>query len=175
MPCTAKKFEITREDECGAGVPDVDVSLTVRETARLLQKAEIPFEAAPPESFDDPMGIGSGAGVIFGASGGVMEAALRTAVETLTGEPLRKLDFEEVRGTKGIKEAAFNVADRNVQVAVVSGLMNARTLMDKISSGQADYDFVEVMACPGGCINGGGQPIQTAYKRAKIDIPKVRA
>ena len=154
MPCTAKKFELQREDQYAAGVPDVDISITTRELARLIRKVGINFRSLPEEGFDDPLGESTGAGVIFGATGGVMEAALRTAVETMTGETLQKVDFEEVRGTKGIKEAVYNVAGMDVKVAVASGLSNAKQIMDKIRAGEADYHFVEIMCCPGGCVNG---------------------
>ena len=175
MPCTAKKFEIGREDEAANGVPDVDISITTRELARMIRKARIRFLDLPDESFDEPLGLGSGAGVIFGATGGVMEAALRTAVETLTGEELPKLEFHEVRGTAGIKEAAYHVADMDVKVAVASGLGNARELLKKVKSGEADYHFIEIMGCPGGCVNGGGQPQQPGYIRNTVDIRGLRA
>ena len=161
MPCTAKKFEIQRDDQDAAGVPDVDISITTRELARLIRKVGINFRALPEEGFDDPLGESTGAGVIFGATGGVMEAALRTAVEKLTGETLENVEFTEVRGTEGIKEATYNVAGTDVKVAVASGLSNAKVIMDKIRAGQADYHFVEIMCCPGGCVNGGGQPVRT--------------
>ena len=175
MPCTAKKFEIGREDEAANGVPDVDISITTRELARMIRKARIRFLDLPDESFDEPLGLGSGAGVIFGATGGVMEAALRTAVETLTGEELPKLEFHEVRGTAGIKEATYHVADMDVKVAVASGLGNARELLKKVKSGEADYHFIEIMGCPGGCVNGGGQPQQPGYIRNTVDIRGLRA
>ena len=159
MPCTAKKFEIGRDDEDAAGVPDVDISITTRELARMIKKARIRFLDLPDEGFDEPLGLGSGAGVIFGATGGVMEAALRTAVETLTGEELPKLDFTEVRGTAGIKEAVYHAAGMDIKVAVASGLGNARELLERVKSGEADYHVIEIMACPGGCIGGGGQPL----------------
>ena len=175
MPCTAKKFEIGRPDEDANGVPDVDFSITTRELARMIKKSGIRFLDLPDEKFDEPLGLGTGAGVIFGATGGVMEAALRTAVETLTGEELPKLDFTEVRGTKGIKEATYNVAGMEVKVAVASGLGNARELLNKVKSGEAHYHFIEIMGCPGGCVNGGGQPHQPAVVRALQDVPAVRA
>ncbi len=175
MPCTAKKFEIGREDEAANGVPDVDISITTRELARMIRKARIRFLELPDESFDEPLGLGSGAGVIFGATGGVMEAALRTAVETLTGEELPKLEFHEVRGTAGIKEATYHVADMDVKVAVASGLGNARELLKKVKAGEADYHFIEIMGCPGGCVNGGGQPQQPGYIRNTVDIRGLRA
>ena len=176
MPCTAKKFEITREDECGAGVPDVDISITTNELAKLLKDAEIQLEAMNPNSkFDDPMGQGSGAGVIFGASGGVMEAALRTAAEKISGEELESLEFTDVRGMNGIKEATVTIAGKDYKVAAASGLANANALLTKIKSGEADYQFIEIMACPGGCVNGGGQPHQPAAVRALNDVPALRA
>lgn len=175
MPCTAKKFEIGRDDQSGAGVPDVDFALTTRELARMIERAGIQFTALPDEKFDDPLGTSTGAGVIFGATGGVMEAALRTAVEKLTGEELKALDFTDVRGTQGIKEASYEVAGMNVKVAVVSGLANARELLNKVKNGEADYQFIEIMGCPGGCVNGGGQPQQPASVRNFTDIQALRA
>ena len=175
MPCTAKKFEVKREHEDAAGVPDVDVALTTRELARMITRAGIIFNELPDEEFDQPLGVASGAGVIFGATGGVMEAALRTAVETLTGEELAKLDFEEVRGIEGIKKATYKVNGIDINVAVASGLGNARKLLDKIKSGEEDFHFIEIMACPGGCINGGGQPVQPASVRNFVDLKTERA
>ena len=175
MPCTAKKFEIGRDDMDAAGVADVDFAITTRELARMIDRAGIKYDRLPEEEFDNPLGISTGAAVIFGATGGVMEAALRTAVETLTGETLPKLDFVEVRGTEGIKEATYNVAGMDVKVAVVSGLGNARELLNKVKNGEADYHFIEIMGCPGGCVNGGGQPQQPAYVRNTVDIKALRA
>lgn len=175
MPCTAKKFEINRDDQDAAGVPDVDISITTRELARLIRKVGINFRNLPDEGFDDPLGESTGAGVIFGATGGVMEAALRTAVETLTGEELASLEFNEVRGTEGIKEATYNVAGMDVKVAVASGLSNAKQIMDKVRAGEADYHFIEIMCCPGGCVNGGGQPQVHADVRNYEDVRAIRA
>ena len=175
MPCTAKKFEIGRDDQDGAGVPDVDIAITTRELARMIKKAGIQFNDLPEENYDDPLGEGTGAAVIFGATGGVMEAALRTAVEVLTGEELKALDFTDVRGTQGIKEASYEVAGLNVKVAVASGLSNARELLDKVQSGEADYQFIEIMGCPGGCVNGGGQPQVPGYVRNTVDVRGKRA
>ncbi len=175
MPCTAKKFEIGREDECGAGVPDIDISITTKELARMITKAEIQITAVPFDEFDCPLGIGSGAGVIFGTTGGVMEAALRTAVEKLSGEELPKLDFEEVRGMADIKEASYTVAGKTINVAIVSGLANAKELLDKVVAGTVSYDFIEIMACPGGCINGGGQPNHLEDVWYKEDVKAKRA
>lgn len=175
MPCTAKKFEIGRPDEDANGVPDVDISITTRELGRMIERAGIQFTSLPDEKFDEPLGIYTGAGVIFGATGGVMEAALRTAVETLTGEELPDVDFVDVRGTAGIKEKSYNVAGMDIKVAVASGLANAKKLLKSIESGEADYQFVEIMACPGGCVNGGGQPQQPGYIRNTVDIRAKRA
>ena len=171
MPCVAKKFELTRPELAG----DVDYSITTNELAYMMKEAGIQLEAMPNEAFDAPMGIGTGAGVIFGATGGVMEAALRTAVEKLTGEELAALDFTHVRGMNGVKEASYEVAGTTVKVAVVSGLANANALLTRIKSGEADYQLVEVMACPGGCVNGGGQPHQLAGVRAIVNVPGERA
>lgn len=175
MPCTAKKFELQREDQYAAGVPDVDISITTRELARLIRRVGIDFRSLPDEGFDDPLGESTGAGVIFGATGGVMEAALRTAVEKLTGKELEKVEFTEVRGTDWIKEATYNVAGMDVKVAVASGLGNAKMIMDKVRSGEADYHFIEIMCCPGGCVNGGGQPQVHADVRNFEDVRALRA
>ena len=175
MPCTAKKFEIGREDQDASGVADVDIALTVRELARMINRSGINFLALPDEEFDSPLGMSSGAGVIFGATGGVMEAALRTAVEELTGEELKSLDFKEVRGVTGIKEATYNVAGMDVKVAVASGLTNAKELLTKVKNGEAEYHFIEIMGCPGGCVNGGGMPQVPANIRNFNDIRALRA
>jgi NADP-reducing hydrogenase subunit HndD len=175
MPCTAKKFEIGREDQSAAGVPDVDISITTRELARMIERVGINFLSLPDEHFDDPLGRSTGASVIFGATGGVMEAALRTAVETITGSELASPDFKEVRGTKGIKEATYEAAGLKVNVAVASGLANARKLLDDVKAGRADYHFIEIMGCPGGCVNGGGQPQQPGTVRNFTDIRALRA
>ena len=175
MPCTAKKFEVQRDFQDAAGVPDVDVALTTRELARMINRAGILFNELPDEEFDSPLGDSTGAAAIFGATGGVMEAALRTAVETLTGKELEKPDFMEVRGTADIKEATYNVAGMDVNVAVVSGLANARKLLDDVKAGKKNYHFIEVMACPGGCVNGGGQPTQPASVRNFVDLKAKRA
>ena len=175
MPCTAKKFEIQRPNEAANGVPDVDYSLTTRELARMIRKVGLKFNTLPDEEYDAPLGLGTGAAVIFGATGGVMEAALRTAVETLTGEELQNLDFTDVRGMEGIKEATYPVAGLEVKVAIASGLGNAKKLLEKVKSGEADYHFIEIMGCPGGCINGGGQPQQPGYVRNTVDIRGLRA
>ena len=175
MPCTAKKFETKRDDQAASGYPDVDYSLTTRELGRMIESAGIYFKHLPDEEFDNPLGDSTGAAVIFGATGGVMEAALRTAVEKLSGEELKSLDFTEVRGTDGIKEASYTVNGMEVKVCVVSGLANANTIMEKVKNGTADYHFIEIMGCPGGCINGGGQPQQPGYIRNTVDIRALRA
>ena len=173
MPCTAKKFEIGRPDQNAAGVPDVDFALTTRELGRMIERAGINFLGLPDEKFDDPLGISTGAGVIFGATGGVMEAALRTAYNTLTGDTL--IDIPEVRGTEGIKEATYKVADLDVNVIVASGLSNARKVLDSIRDGSCKAQFIEIMACPGGCVNGGGQPQVPMGIRNFVDIRAERA
>ncbi len=161
MPCTAKKFECSRPEMTDSGYPDVDAVLTTRELGRMLREAGIRFSDLPEEEYDDPLGISTGAGVIFGATGGVMEAALRTVYEVVTGETLESVDFVDVRGLEGIKEAEVDLKGTKVKVAVAHGLGNARKLLDLIKEGKADYHFIEIMCCPGGCIGGGGQPIPT--------------
>lgn len=175
MPCTAKKFEIGRENQGRDGMPDMDYSMTTRELARMIKRAGIRFEDLPEEEFDHPMDSGTGAAVIFGATGGVMEAALRTAVETLTGESLPRPDFKEVRGIEGIKEATYEVGGLTVNICVASGLANARKVLDMVKRGEKNYHFIEIMACPGGCVNGGGQPQVPASVRNFVDIRAERA
>lgn len=175
MPCTAKKFEVKRDDENAAGVPDVDVSLTTRELARMIKKAGIMFENLPDEKFDDPLGVSTGAAVIFGATGGVMEAALRTAAEWVGGTTLEDVNFKEVRGIEGVKEATYQIGELTVNVAVASGLANAKKVLDKVKSGEANYHFIEIMGCPGGCVNGGGQPTQPSSVRNFVDLKSLRA
>ncbi len=175
IPCTAKKFECGRPDQSAAGVPDVDVAVTTRELGRMIEKAGINFKALDDEKFDEPFAIGSGAGAIFGATGGVMEAALRYAAELILNKPLEKVDFTDVRGTEGIKLASYKLGDLTVNVAVASGTGNAKELLTKVQNGELDVQFIEIMACPGGCVNGGGQPIQPASVRANIDLRAVRA
>ena len=174
MPCTAKKFETQRDDQDASGYPDVDYALTTRELARMIESAGLFFPKLPDEEFDNPLGDSTGAAVIFGATGGVMEAALRTAVEKLTGEELASLDFTEVRGTDGIKEATYTVGGVEVKVAAVSGLKNAHEVMEKVKNGTADYQFIEIMACPGGCVNGGGQPVQAAVVHNFVNLKGIR-
>ena len=175
MPCTAKKFEIGRDDQDAAGVPDVDVAITTRELARMIQRAGIAFTSLPDEEFDSPLSEDTGAAVIFGATGGVMEAALRTANDWLTGKDNEAIEFKEVRGTDSIKEAVYSIAGMDVKVAVVSGAASANYVMSRIKDGTADWHFVEIMGCPGGCVNGGGQPIQPASVRDTVDLKALRA
>ncbi len=175
MPCTAKKFETKRPNQAASGYPDVDIALTTRELARMIESAGIFFKHLPDEEFDNPFGESTGAATIFGATGGVMEAALRTAVKMITGEEAPSPDFEEVRGMENIKEADYKVGDLDVKVAVASGTKNAKEIMEKIKKGEGNYLFVEIMGCPGGCINGGGQPIQHAVVHNFIDLKARRA
>ena len=175
MPCTAKKFEIHRDGQAASGYPDTDVSLTTRELAKMIKRAGLNFAELPDEEFDAPLGIGSGAGTIFGATGGVMDAALRTAVETITGKTAETVEFTDVRGTEGVKEAEYDINGLKVKVAVASGLVNARKVLDMVKSGEKDYTFIEIMGCPGGCVNGGGQPIQPASVRNFVDLKGLRA
>jgi len=175
MPCTAKKFEHKRNNEGRDGMQDVDIVITTRELADLIKKTGLQFTNLPDEQYDPAMGDFTGAAVIFGATGGVMEAALRTVADVLTGEDLKEIDYTDVRGTEGIKYAAYEVAGMPVKVAVASGLENASKILDDIRAGKADYQFVEIMCCPGGCVNGGGQPIQPASVRNFIDIKAERA
>ncbi|HQA58700.1 MAG TPA: NADH-dependent [FeFe] hydrogenase, group A6 [Acetivibrio sp.] len=175
MPCTAKKFEAQRPEMSATGYPDVDVVLTTRELARMIREAGIDFKDLPERTFDDPMGEASGAGVIFGATGGVMEAALRTVAEILSGKSIDNVEYTQVRGVEGIKEATIELEGITLKAAVAHGLGNAKKLLDKIKAGEADYHFVEIMACPGGCVNGGGQPIQPSEVRSWIDLRQERA
>ena len=175
MPCTAKKFEKGRANQSAAGVPDIDFALTTRELAKLIKRKGIIFNELPDEQFDTPLGIASGAGLLFGATGGVMEAALRTVYEVLEGKAAPSLDWLEVRGTEGRKEATYKVAGMDVKVCVVSGLANARKVMEEVAAGTSPYHFIEVMSCPGGCVNGGGQPIVDAYTRNNNDVRAIRA
>ncbi len=175
IPCTAKKFEVGRDGQSVDGMPGVDIAVTTRELGRMINQAGIDFKALADEKFDQPIDIGSGAGAIFGATGGVMEAALRTAAEVLTGKPLEKLDFDDVRGTEGLKFAAYKIGDLELKVAVASGTANAKKLLRGVQDGTYDVQFIEIMACPGGCVNGGGQPTQPADVRNKVDLKKVRA
>ena len=175
MPCTAKKFEVAREEMNENGLADVDISITTRELARMIDRAGIKFNYLPNEEFDDPMGQDTGAAVIFGATGGVMEAALRTANDWLTGTSNESVEFHEVRGTKGFKEATYTINGVELKVAVVSGIENARDVMEQIKAGTAPWTFVEIMCCPGGCVTGGGQPIQPASVLNVYDLKALRA
>jgi len=175
MPCTAKKFEAQRPELSAIGLADVDVVLTTRELARMIKEAGIDFNKLEDGQFDDPMGEATGAGVIFGATGGVMEAALRTVADILEGKSLDNFEYTTVRGIEGIKEATVEMGGIKVKAAVASGLGNARKLLDSIKAGEAEYHFVEIMACPGGCVNGGGQPIQQSSVRSWTDLRTERA
>jgi len=161
MPCTAKKFECERPEMRDSGYKDVDVVLTTRELGRMFKEAGIVLDSLPDDDYDPPMGLSTGAAVIFGATGGVMEAALRTAYEVVTGEPLADVNFKTVRGLEGVKEASVNLKGTEVRVAVAHGLSNARKVLDRVRAGDAPWHFIEIMCCPGGCIGGGGQPIPT--------------
>jgi len=173
MPCTAKKFEADREELAAVnGLPDVDAVVTTRELARMIKQAGIDFLNLPDESFDELLGESTGAATIFGATGGVMEAALRTAYEKITGKTLDKLDFEAVRGVQGVKEATVHIGDLDLHVAVAHGTANAKQLLEDVRRGEKEYHFIEVMGCPGGCVTGGGQPIVTAWDRLGVD-PRV--
>ncbi|MCM1438673.1 MAG: NADH-dependent [FeFe] hydrogenase, group A6 [Roseburia sp.] len=170
IPCTAKKFEVTREELGGY----TDCAITTRELAKMIKEAGVDFANLPDTPYDDPFGLASGAGAIFGATGGVMEAALRTAAKALgdKGEPI---EFKEVRGTQGLKEATFTLGGKTVSVAIASGLANARKIIESVKSGEKNYTFVEIMACPGGCINGGGQPYVHDEVRNSVDLKTLRA
>jgi len=161
MPCTAKKYECQRPEMNSSGYQDVDVVLTTRELGRMFKQAGLDMTNLPEEEYDAPLGISTGAGEIFGASGGVMEAALRTVYEVVTGKELEDINFTACRGIDGVKEATVQVGDLPVSVAITNGLGNARKVLDKIRAGEANYHFIEVMCCPGGCIGGGGSPIPT--------------
>ncbi len=174
MPCVAKKYERQRTELKNNGLYDVDNVITTRELARMIKQANIDFEKIEDQEYDMPLGETTGAGAIFGVTGGVMEAALRTAQDKLKGEDIEKFEFIEVRGEKGIKEANITINGRNLHVAVVSGLSNAKKILEELKLGKSSYDFIEVMACPGGCIMGGGQPIKNSKVRAKMDIAKLR-
>ncbi len=176
MPCTAKKFEIGREDQSAAGVPDVDIAITTRELGRMIERAGLNFANLPDEEFDNPLGEDTGAAVIFGATGGVMEAALRTANDWISGKDNADVDYTAVRGTMGLKQATAKLGDMEVKVAVASGAAAAKVVMDKMKAGNPDgWTFVEIMGCPGGCVNGGGQPIQPQSVRDTVDLKAIRA
>ncbi len=175
MPCIAKKFERQRAEMKNNGLCDVDNVITTRELSRMIKQANIEFTKLEDSKFDNPMGEATGAAAIFGTTGGVMEAALRTAQDTLTGKDLEKIDFEQVRGGDGVKRATINIAGKDIKVVAASGLANAKEILEEIKTGKADYQFVEIMACPGGCVMGGGQPIKSSKIRAEVDVRKLRA
>lgn len=175
MPCIAKKFERQREEMKNDELCDVDNVITTRELSRMIKQANIEFTKLEDSEFDQPMGEATGAGAIFGTTGGVMEAALRTAQDTLTGEDLEKINFEEVRGGEAIKKATVKIAGKEIKVVATSGLAKAKQILEEIKTGKADYQFVEIMACPGGCVMGGGQPIKSAKIRSEVDVRKLRA
>lgn len=175
MPCTAKKFEKERDELAVNGLRDVDAVLTTRELARMIKQANMDFVNLPEEDFDRVLGESTGAGVIFGATGGVMEAAIRTVADILTGKDLEDIDYEGVRGIEGVKEATVNVAGMDINVAVAHGTGNAKELLEAVRAGEKDYHFIEVMGCPGGCVTGGGQPIVNAQDRMDIDPRVLRA
>jgi NADP-reducing hydrogenase subunit HndD len=175
MPCTAKKFEVGREDQSASGYPDVDIALTTRELSRMFGRLGVNFNALPDEEFDSPLGDDTGAAVIFGATGGVMEAAVRTANAWLNGasEPI---ELHAVRGTESIKETTVNVGGNDLKLCVASGAAAAKEVMDKLAAGNPEgWGFIEIMGCPGGCVNGGGQPIQPQYVRDTVDLKAIRA
>lgn len=174
MPCTSKRFEAARPEHSTSGTQDIDASLTTRELARMIKQAGIDFASLPDEEFDQPFGMATGAGVIFGTTGGVMEAAIRTVYEILEKKPLDDLNVSAVRGLEGVKEATLKIAGKDVKVAVVHGTKNARTILEKVKAGE-HYDFIEIMACPGGCINGGGQPIVDSRTKATTNVKALRA
>lgn len=175
MPCTAKKFESQREELSVDGRTDVDHVITTRELARMIKSIGIDFNAIGDGSFDDPLGQSTGAGLIFGTTGGVMEAALRTVADIINGVSSDSIDYMEVRGLEdGIKVAEVKIADLNIRAAVAHGLGNARRLMERVKAGE-HFDFIEIMACPGGCINGGGQPFQVSDVRNWVDFKEKRA
>lgn len=175
MPCIAKKFEKQRTQLVNDGMYDVDAVLTTRELAKMIKQANIEFTELPDEEFDNPMGEATGAGAIFGVTGGVMEAALRTAYETITKKQLPKIEFESVRGMQGVKKASIDIDGKEIKVVAASGLANARKIMEEIKNKTADYQFVEIMACPGGCIMGGGQPIKSSKIKSSVDVAKLRS
>ncbi len=175
MPCVAKKFEAIRPEMQNDGFYNVDNVITTRELSRMIKQANIDFTKLEDGVFDDPMGEATGAAAIFGTTGGVMEAALRTAQDILTGEDLEKINFKSVRGGKGIKKATVNIGGKEIKIVAASGLKNAQEILEEIKNGKADYQFVEIMACPGGCVMGGGQPIKNAKMRSEVDVRKLRA
>jgi NADP-reducing hydrogenase subunit HndD len=175
MPCTAKKGEMLNPLNTHPNIKDVDAVLTVREYAKLLKRYGIKFNELKDSNFDSPLGESSGAGLIFGATGGVMEAALRTAADTLTGQNLTNIEYKKVRGVKGIKEATIKIGDHTLNVCAASGLKNAKHILDLVKNGKKNYHFIEIMACPGGCVNGGGMPLQPLNEVSFTERAKLRA
>jgi NADP-reducing hydrogenase subunit HndD len=175
MPCTAKKFEAKREELRESGFPDVDAVITTRELAKMIKQASIDFNKLPDEDFDEVFGESTGASVIFGVTGGVMEAALRTVSEVVTNKPLEKIEFNEVRGLEGIKEAEITLGDKNIKIAVANSTGYANKLLEKVKSGEKEYHFIEIMGCPGGCINGGGQPFVSDKTKTEENVLGKRA
>lgn len=175
MPCSAKKAEIVRPELKVAGMQMVDTVLTTRELARLLKQYNIDLNELEEETFDTPMGEASGAGHLFGTTGGVMEAALRTVTEVMTGKKFDRLEFKELRSMKGIRTSEIDLGSKKIKVAVADGLSNVRKLVEEIANGKSKYDFIEVMTCPGGCIMGGGQPIRSSFEKSNYDIKALRA
>ncbi len=175
MPCTAKKFEAGRDELSNDGMQNVDEVITTRELARMIRRAGIDFNSLPDEDFDSILGESTGAGVIFGTTGGVMEAALRFAYEVVTKKELKEVEFHEVRGLEGVKEAEIDLNGTKLHVAVAHGTGNAQKLLDSVRSGEKKYEFIEVMCCPGGCVTGGGQPIVKADVRAGVNVSALRA
>lgn len=175
MPCTAKKFEIIRPEMGREGYRDVDANLTTRELARMLKQASIDFVNLPDEEFDPMLGDSTGAAVIFGVTGGVMEAALRTVADVLTGQDMDKIEYEDVRGLEGIKEATVDIAGMEIKIAIAHGTANAGKLLDAIRRGEKNYHFIEIMGCPGGCVTGGGQPYVDSRARYEVDPRAARA
>ncbi len=175
MPCTAKKFEKERDEMAVNGLRDVDAVLTTRELARMIKQANLDFANLPESDFDRVLGESTGAAVIFGATGGVMEAALRTVADVLSGQDLKDIDYECVRGIDGVKEATVNVAGMDIKVAVASGTGNAKKLLEAVRNGEKEYHFIEVMGCPGGCVTGGGQPIVSAQDKLSVNPYVLRA
>jgi NADP-reducing hydrogenase subunit HndD len=176
MPCTAKKMEILKKQNTHENIRDIDCTITVRELGQLLKRQGIQFKDLKDSQFDNPLGESTGAAIIFGVTGGVMEAALRTAADTLTGKSLESVDYKKVRGTKGIKEATIDIAGQKINVVAASGLANARKLMEEVKNGNKNnYHFIEIMACPGGCVNGGGMPIHNPNDISFETRAKLRA
>ncbi|MFU0783252.1 MAG: hypothetical protein ACFWT2_09250 [Thermoanaerobacterium thermosaccharolyticum] len=175
MPCTAKKYEIDRPQMMTDGMKDVDAVLTTRELARMIKQSGIDFVNLPDSEYDNPLGESSGAGVIFGATGGVMEAALRTVADIVEGKDIENFEYKEIRGLEGIREANINIGGKEIKVAIANGTGNAKKLLDKIKNGEAEYHFIEVMGCPGGCIMGGGQPIHNPNEKDLVRNKRLNA